>query len=83
MNTMGFKKVSKVPKKGHRNGMYDPLIENVAETGDVYMLDVKDLKRANSLCTLLRTRIRKLGVPVKVYLRYTSVYIAKAEVEDD
>lgn len=82
MNTMGFKRVSSVPKKIRRS-MYDPLIENVAKTGDIYMLDVKDLKRANSLSTQLRIRIKKLGVPVKVYLRYTSVYIAKAEVEDD
>lgn len=71
-NMMGFKKVDAIPER-KRRGVYDDVIEEVANTGDIYVYDTHDIKRASSLQTTLRYRIRKLGVSVKVLTRDTKV----------
>ena len=75
-NTMGFKKIDKLPERKRRS-IYDDVIELVARTADMYALDTKDVKRCNSLTNTLRLRIKKLGVPVKVIVRDTMVCLVR------
>lgn len=77
MNTMGFKKIDKLPERKRRS-IYDDVIELVARTADMYALDTKDVKRCNSLTNTLRLRIKKLGVPVKVIVRDTMVCLVRS-----
>lgn len=78
-NMMGFRKVDAIPQK-KRRGVYDDVIEEVARTGDIYVLDTHDIKRANSLRATLRYRIYKLGVSVNVLLRDTKVCLVAKTV---
>lgn len=73
-NMMGFKKIDKLPKQSHR-GVYDEVLETVAKTADMYALDTHDVKRCKSLTATLRSRIKKLGLPVKVIIRDTTVCV--------
>lgn len=73
-NMMGFKKIDKLPKQRHR-GIYDDMLETVAESADIYALDTHDVKRCQSLTATLRNRIKKLGLPVKVIVRGTTVCV--------
>lgn len=73
-NMMGFKKISKLPERKHR-GVYDDMLMLVAKTADIYALDTHDIKRCKSLSATLRSRIRKLGLPVKVINRDTMVCV--------
>lgn len=87
MNLMGFRKIDKLPKECHR-GIYDNVLETVARTADMYALDTNDVKRAKSLVTTLRSRAKKLGLPVKVILRNTTVCVVRSmplviETRDD
>lgn len=76
-NLMGFKKISKMPVPKGRS-IYDPLIELVNKTGDMYALDTNDKKRAYSLAATLRTVIKKHGfTDVIVSVRDTSVVVHK------
>lgn len=76
-NLMGFKKVSKMPAPKGRS-IYDPLIELVKKTGDMYALDTNDKKRAYSLAATIRNVIKKRGyADVIVSVRDTSVVIYK------
>ena len=76
-NLMGFKRVSKMPSpKGH--SIYDPLLDEVRKTGGLYVLDVKDGKRAHNLACTIRAVIRKRGYDnVIVRLVETTVCVTK------
>lgn len=76
-NMMGFKKIDKLPKRSRR-GVYDEMLETVAKTADMYALDTHDVKRCNSLAAMLRSRIKKLRLPVKVIVRDTTVCVVHA-----
>lgn len=76
MNMMGFKKIDKLPKQ-QRRGIYDDVLETVAKTADIYALDTNDVKRCQSLTVTLRNRIKKLGLPVKVIIRNTTVCVVR------
>ena len=76
MSMMGFKKIDELPKMKHK-GVYDDVLETVARTADIYALDTHDIKRCNSLYTTLRNRIQKLGLPVKVIIRGTTVCVVR------
>lgn len=71
-NMMGFKKVDAIPQR-KRRGVYDDVIEEVAKTGDIYVLDTHDVKRAQSLKGTIQYRIKALDANVKVILRDTKV----------
>ena len=73
-NMMGFRKVSSIPKETRR-GVYDDLIETVAEKDEIYMLDTQDVRRSKSLVATLKNRISKLKLPVIVKMRGTTVYV--------
>ena len=75
-NMMGFKKIDCLPRQRHR-GVYDDVLEAVAKTADMYALDTNDVKRCKSLATILRTRAKKLGLPVKVIIRDTTVCVVR------
>lgn len=76
-NLMGFKKISKMPAPKGRS-IYDPLIELVNKTGDMYALDTNDKKRAYSLAATIRNVIKKRGYTgVIVGVRDTSVIVYK------
>ena len=75
-NMMGFKKIDSLPKHSRR-GIYDDVLKTVANTADMYALDTHDIKRCNSLYTTLRNRIKKLGLPVKVIVRGTTVCVVR------
>ena len=75
-NLMGFKKIDKLPKRKY-HGMYDDVLETVARTADMYALDTNDIKRSKSLIATLRVRIKKLGLPVKVVARDTTVCLVR------
>ena len=77
MNLMGFKKIDKMPPRPHR-GVYDDLLEAVANTADMYALDTKDAKRTVSLRVILRNRAKKLGLPVKIMQRGTTVIVVRS-----
>ena len=76
MNMMGFKKIDELPKQQHR-GIYDDVLETVAKTADIYALDTNDVKRCQSLTVTLRNRIKKLGLPVKVIVRNTTICVVR------
>lgn len=76
-NLMGFHKIKSIPPRSHR-GVYDDLLETVASSADVYALDTKDAKRTASLVITLRNRAHKLGLPVKVIKRGTTVIVVRA-----
>ena len=76
-NMMGFKKIDKLPEQSRR-GVYDDVLETVAKTADMYALDTHDIKRCNSLYSTIRNRIQKLGLPVKVIVRGTTVCIVRS-----
>lgn len=76
-NLMGFKKIDKLPPRPHR-GVYDDLLETVASSADMYALDVKDAKRATSLRVTLKQRGKKLGLPIKIMQRGTTVIVVRA-----
>ncbi len=73
-NMMGFKKIDKLPKQG-RHGIYDDVLETVAKTADMYALDTNDVKRCKSLAATLRSRIKKLRLPVKIIIRNTTICV--------
>ena len=77
MSLMGFKKIDKLPPRPHR-GVYDDLLEAVANTADMYALDTKDAKRTVSLRVTLRNRAKKLGLPIKTMQRGTTVIVVRA-----
>lgn len=75
---MGFKKVESIPdhvRKG--DSIYLPLLREVSVNGGIYGLDVKDIKRANSLATTLRRVGKKFDCECKVIQRGTAVYVTK------
>lgn len=76
-NLMGFRKIDKLPKRKY-HGMYDDVLETVARTADIYAIDTNDIKRCKSLIATLRVRIKKLGLPVKVVARDTTVCLVRA-----
>lgn len=76
-NMMGFKKIDSLPKQSRR-GVYDDVLETVAKTADMYALDTHDIKRCNSLYSTLRNRVQKLGLPVKVITRGTTVCVVRS-----
>lgn len=78
-NMMGFKKVDKIPER-KRRGIYDDVIEEVAKTGDIYVLDTNDVKRAQSLKGTIQYRIKVLDANVKVILRDTKVCLVTRTV---
>lgn len=78
-NFMGFKKVDKIPER-KRRGIYDDVIEEVAKTGDIYVLDTHDVKRANSLQSTIKYRIKVIDANVKVILRDTKVCLVAKTV---
>jgi len=75
-NMMGFHKIEKLPEQRHR-GIYDDVLETVARTADIYALDTHDVKRCQSLTVTLRNRIKKLGLPVKVIVRNTTICVVR------
>lgn len=75
-NMMGFRRIDKLPEQRHR-GIYDDVLETVAKTADMYALDTNDVKRTQSLTVTLRNRIKKLGLPVKVIVRNTTVCVVR------
>lgn len=76
-NLMGFHKIKDLPPRPHR-GVYDDLLEAVASSADMYALDTKDAKRTASLGATLRNRAKKLGLPVKVIKRGTTVIVVRS-----
>lgn len=75
-NMMGFHKIDKLPEQRHR-GIYDDVLETVAKTADMYALDTNDVKRTQSLTVTLRNRAKKLGLPVKVIVRNTTICVVR------
>lgn len=87
-NLMGFKKVTgpipSIVTRDVRHGIYEPLVREVYESGDTYMLDTADDKRAISLVGTLRTNVKRLGLDgVIVKKRGTKVYITKVNADAD
>lgn len=80
-NLMGFKKVDKIPS---RRSPYADVIEEVINTGDIYVLDTHDAKRSKSLIGTLRQVIKRCYPgEVKVIERGTMVFLAKAKLDLD
>lgn len=75
-NMMGFHKIDKLPEQRHR-GIYDDVLETVARTADIYALDTNDVKRTKSLTVTLRNRAKKLGLPIKIIVRNTTVCVVR------
>lgn len=80
VNLMGFKKVKELPahKTPKPRSIYDPLLDEVRKTGDIYTLDTHDSKRACSLANTLMSLIKRRGYD-DLYsgVRDTTVYVMK------